>query len=106
MASACVFLMSLPEAQFRRLTAAEPPLVNVGCGEDMEMGELARLIAEIVGFSGKLVFDSSKPDGSPRKLLDISLLNSLGWKPMIPLRRGVESVYEEFSASACARGTP
>ncbi|MGA2992001.1 MAG: GDP-L-fucose synthase, partial [Candidatus Korobacteraceae bacterium] len=93
MASACVFLMSLPEAQFRGLTAAEPPLINVGCGEDMEVGELAKLVAEVVGFSGKLAFDSSKPDGSPRKLLDISLLNSLGWKPMIPLRRGVESVY-------------
>jgi GDP-L-fucose synthase len=98
MASACVFLMSLPEAQFRELTAAEPPLINIGCGEDMEVGELARLVAEVVGFRGKLVFDSSKPDGTPRKLLDVSLLNLLGWKPTIPLRRGIESVYGEFSA--------
>ncbi len=99
MADACVFLMSLPEEQFQRLTGSGAPLVNVGCGHDLTIRELAVLIAEVTGFSGKLVFDSSKPDGTPRKLLDVSLLSSLGWKSTIPLRLGIESVYPE----ACER---
>lgn len=100
MASACVFLMSLPDREFQRLTSSrsEPPLVNVGYGEDLTVRELADLVAEIVGFRGRLAFDSSKPDGTPRKLLDVSRLKSLGWKPSIPLRQGIEAVYRQYSA--------
>jgi GDP-L-fucose synthase len=98
MADACVFLMSLPDEQFQRLTGSGAPLVNVGCGHDLTIRELAVMIAEVTGFSGKLVFDSSKPDGTPRKLLDVSRLSSLGWKSTIPLRLGIESVYPEAQA--------
>ena len=67
--------------------------VNIGTGKDIAIGDLAQLIAEVVGFKGKLGFDPSKPDGIPRKLLDISVLRSLGWKPHISLRQGLETTY-------------
>jgi GDP-L-fucose synthase len=97
-AGACVFLMNLPENQFNDLVNNKdlPPVVNVGCGEDVTVRELAELIAEIVGFKGKLVFDSSKPDGTPKKLLDVGRLTSLGWKPTIKLREGLLSTYKDF----------
>ena len=82
-ADACVFLMNLPDNQLDKILANEElgPIVNIGCGEDLTIRELAELIAKIVGFNGRLVFDTSKPDGTPRKLLDISRLSALGWKP-------------------------
>jgi GDP-L-fucose synthase len=100
MASACVHLMSLPDQQFQALSSsiAEAPLVNVGCGEDLTIRELAELIAEIAGFRGRLVFDTTKPDGTPRKLLDISRIRALGWQPAISLRQGLESVYLQYAA--------
>jgi GDP-L-fucose synthase len=70
--------------------------LNVGSGEDLTIGELARLIAEIVGYTGKLVFDSSKPDGAPRKLLDVSKLSTLGWRPSTSLREGLTRSYAAF----------
>lgn len=70
--------------------------INVGCGEDISIRELAALVAEIVGFKGRFVFDSSKPDGTPRKLLDVSRLTKLGWKPRIGLRDGIEATYRSF----------
>ena len=82
-ADACVFLLNLPENQLDEILANEEisPIVNIGCGEDLTIRELAELIAKIVGFNGRLVFDTSKPDGTPRKLMDISRLSALGWKP-------------------------
>jgi len=71
-------------------------IVNVGCGEDISIGELAALIAKVVGFSGEIVYDTSKPDGTPRKLLDVSRLNSLGWHPSISLEKGVSETYRWF----------
>jgi GDP-L-fucose synthase len=71
-------------------------IINVGWGEDVTIRELAELIAEISGFRGRVVFDSTKPDGTPRKLLDTSRLTALGWKPKIPLRAGIEQTYEWF----------
>ncbi len=70
--------------------------VNIGWGMDISIRELANLIREVVGFEGDLMFDTSKPDGTPRKLLDVSLLNSLGFQPSIPLREGIERTYAEF----------
>jgi GDP-L-fucose synthase len=70
--------------------------VNVGSGEDLTIAELARLVAEVVGFHGELDFDSSKPDGTPRKLMSAERLQGLGWKPRIPLREGVSQTYEWF----------
>ncbi len=70
--------------------------INVGTGEDLTIRALAELVREVVGFSGEIVYDASKPDGTPRKLLDISRLRGIGWKPRISLREGVESTYAWF----------
>ena len=85
LASACRFLLEREEV---------PELINVGCGEDVTIRELAELICEVVGFGGELTFDATKPDGTPRKLLDISRLQSLGWSPQISLRRGIRETYD------------
>jgi GDP-L-fucose synthase len=74
----------------------KPEIVNVGCGQDWTILELAQMVAEITGFSGELVFDTSKPDGTPRKLLDISRVTALGWSPKIPLREGIELTYQWY----------
>ncbi|HEX8295799.1 MAG TPA: GDP-L-fucose synthase [Chthoniobacteraceae bacterium] len=73
-----------------------PEIINVGCGEDVSIRELAELICDVIGFTGELVFDSSKPDGTPRKLLDTSKINALGWKPSIPLREGITQTYDWY----------
>jgi GDP-L-fucose synthase len=73
-----------------------PEIVNVGCGRDVTIRELAELVCQVVGFTGTLEFDSTKPDGTPRKLLDVSKLTKLGWQAKIPLREGIESTYEWF----------
>jgi GDP-L-fucose synthase len=99
-AEACVFLMNLPDAKFNELAAQKqrPPLINVGWGEDVTIHELAETIASVVGFEGKLIFDSSKPDGTPRKLLDISRLQRMGWNPGISLSDGLTMTYKDFQA--------
>jgi GDP-L-fucose synthase len=104
MASACLHLVSLPDEEFQALSSStsEAPLVNIGCGEDLTVRELAELIADIVGFRGQLVFDATKPDGTPRKLLDISRIRALGWQPTIPLRKGLESVYLQYAAQVAS----
>ena len=98
MAEACLFLLNLPDEQFAPIAHSqqEPPLVNVGCGEDVSIRELATMIADVVGFEGALAFDTSKPDGTPRKLLDVSRLTRLGWKPSVSLRHGLELAYGAF----------
>jgi GDP-L-fucose synthase len=95
LAEACVFLMNLPEATFAGLlTADDPPLVNVGTGEDVTIRELAELISSVLEFEGQLVFDTTKPDGTPRKLLDVSRINALGWKARTSLAEGIRLAYE------------
>jgi len=97
MADACVFLLSLPEEQFSRLVSPHKlPLINIGAGRDLTIVELARLVAEVVGFAGELVFDPSRPDGTRQKLLDVSYLASLGWRSRISLRRGIEMAYGKY----------
>ena len=86
LAAACYFLMQ----QYN-----EPGLINIGVGEDISIKELAELIKDIVGFSGEIIFDSTKPDGTPRKLMDVSKLNALGWKASITLNEGIQKVYHE-----------
>ncbi len=88
LADACVFLMN-------NYSGAE--IVNIGWGEDVSILELAELVADVVGFDGKIVLDSSKPDGTPRKLLDTSKINGLGWSPRVKLRDGVSFTYEWFA---------
>jgi GDP-L-fucose synthase len=95
MAAACVHLMNLPDEQFNSLLAADrndglPPLVNVGTGTDVTIRELAGMVKSVVGYEGTIEFDSTKPDGTPRKLMDVSRLAGLGWKPEVPLRAGIE----------------
>jgi GDP-L-fucose synthase len=98
LADACLFLLNLPDAQFLPVANSqhEPPLVNVGWGEDVSIRELAAMIADVVGFKGTIAFDPSKPDGTPRKLLDVSRLTRLGWKPSVSLRNGLELAYGAF----------
>ena len=86
-ADACLFLMT---------NFNEAGLVNIGCGYDVTIKELALIIKEIVGFNGDLVFDATKPDGTPQKLLDVAKINSLGWKSTISLPQGVAMVYEDI----------
>jgi GDP-L-fucose synthase len=97
-ADACVFLMNLTEEQLKPIVTPDEtrPIVNIGCGQDITVREVAELIAEVVGFEGRLVFDPAKPDGTPRKLLDISRLSALGWKPQTSLREGLRRTYRDF----------
>jgi GDP-L-fucose synthase len=91
---------------FKELFSADvPPLINIGCSQDMTIRELADLIREIVGYQGTAQWDASKPDGTPRKLLDTSLLTRLGWQPKIQLRQGIQDVYEWFKKSALTTST-
>jgi GDP-L-fucose synthase len=104
MADACLYLMQLPDEIYLPIVRSESiaPLINIGCGEDQTIRQLAELVREVVGFEGKLVFDTTKPDGTPRKLLDISRIQELGWKPRIGLRDGLASVYQEYAAKQSA----
>ncbi len=95
LAEACVFLMSLPDEQYGSLLSAdEPPLINIGSGEDVTIRELAEHVARVVGFRGELVFDTTKPDGTPRKLLDVTRLHKLGWHHEVSLVDGIEKTWK------------
>lgn len=107
MADACVFLMNLPDERFRALLGSdesvtgrfEPPLVNIGVGDDVTIAELAARVARVVGFEGRIAYDTSKPDGTPRKLMDVSLLAAAGWKARTGLEDGLRVAYAEFVQS-------
>jgi GDP-L-fucose synthase len=90
LASACLMLLEKYNS---------PEIINVGCGEDISIVELAELICDVVGFDGELTWDATKPDGTPRKLLDVTKLRALGWKPSISLRDGIAQAYEWFRAN-------
>jgi GDP-L-fucose synthase len=97
MADASVFLMTLEEKQYAGLVAPEVlPLINIGCGHDVTIKELAELVRDVVGFAGDLVWDAAKPDGTPRKLLDVSRLEALGWRPSVDLAAGIRAAYEDY----------
>jgi GDP-L-fucose synthase len=108
MADACVFLMNLPDERYQALLGSdesqsgrfEPPLVNIGVGTDVTIAELAELVRQTTGFGGDTVFDTSKPDGTPRKLMDVSLLTRTGWRASTPLPQGLHGAYAEFLKSA------
>jgi GDP-L-fucose synthase len=90
LAQATVFLMNLPNPKFQTLlNSEEPPLINIGTGEDLTIRELAELVCRVVGFEGELVFDTTRPDGTPRKLMDVSKINALGWKAQTTLEDGI-----------------
>ena len=96
MASACVHVMDLPRETYAAHTEATISHINIGSGEDLSIAELAQLVSEAVGYRGTIRCDASKPDGAPRKLLDISLIRQLGWSPRTSLRAGVMRAYEDF----------
>ncbi len=87
LADACVFVMKC---------YSDLPFLNVGTGEDLTIAEFARVVADVVGYRGKITFDPSRPDGAPRKLLDVSRINALGWRASIPLHEGLQRMYADF----------
>jgi len=101
LAEACIHLLSLPESEFSKLlTADEPPLINIGTGEDLTIRELAELICKVLDFQGELVFDPTRQDGTPRKLLDVSRIHGLGWKARTSLEEGIRLTYESVRAQS------
>lgn len=101
MADACIFLMNLPNNQYKPLLATDrnsglPPVINIGVGNDVTIHELAMLIKNVVGYQGEILFDTTKLDGTPRKLLDISRLSALGWKPGTTLNDGLHAAYLDY----------
>jgi GDP-L-fucose synthase len=115
MAEACVGLMELPDTDFDSLlgirgsalaagdwrlasSEAQPPLINIGWGEDYTIRDLANRVRRIVGYKGEITWDSSKPDGTPRKLLDITRMKALGWSPRVSIESGLQRAYQDFLA--------
>lgn len=95
LANACVFLMN---------TYNENEIINIGTGEDITIKELAEIISEVIGYKGKIQFDPSKPDGTPKKLLDITKIKNLGWKPTTELKTGLMKTYQWYGDNACLSG--
>jgi len=94
LAEACIHLLSLPEKSYQSLlTQDEAPLINIGTGEDLTIRELAELVARVLDFDCELVFDTSRQDGTPQKLLDVSRIHSLGWKAKVSLEEGIRRTY-------------
>lgn len=104
MADAAIFLMTLAEARYKTLLGSDeastgvfmPPVVNIGTGEDMTIKELAETIRKVVAYKGEIIFDRTKPDGTPRKLLDVARLSGMGWKPTTGLMQGLMLSYQDF----------
>jgi GDP-L-fucose synthase len=107
MASACIFLISLPDEKYDSLLGSneaktgvfEPPLVNIGEGKDITILELAETVKHVIGYDGNIVFDTNKPDGTPRKLMDVSRLTQVGWEASTKLENGLSQAYKDFLAS-------
>jgi len=100
LAAACLFLMNLPDDRFQSLlNNDEPPLINIGTGQEITIRELAETVADVMGFKGNLVFDASKPDGTPRKVMDVGRIHALGWRHTVPLRDGIRRVLQQFNDS-------
>ncbi len=101
MADACVYLMNLPDEKFVPLLGQDrndglAPLVNIGVGEDLTIRELAETVKDAVGYEGAIEFDASKPDGTPRKLMDVARLNAMGWRASTPFSIGIKQAYADF----------
>ena len=100
MAAASVFVMQLERAAYGAVTEPTYSHINVGTGEDATIGDVALLIGQVVGYQGRIEFDTSKPDGTPRKLLDVGKLRALGWQASTPLATGLEHAYQDFLGNA------
>jgi GDP-L-fucose synthase len=99
LASACLHLMALPREELNKLVTPQRSHLNVGSGEEVRIGHLATMIAEAVGYEGHIAFDTSRPDGTPRKLLDSSKIRHLGWQPSISLQEGIERTVQHYLAA-------
>lgn len=106
MAAASIHVMALAPEAYAAATDPMHSHINVGTGQDVTIAELARLVGQTVGYRGEIVFDASKPDGTPRKLLDVSKLAALGWRASTPLAEGLERAYRAYLAHLCAGGDP
>jgi GDP-L-fucose synthase len=105
MADACVYLMSLPDNEFSAFFNVDSaPMVNIGCGKDNTIKELVYLVKEIIGFTGEIEWDTSKPDGTMQKLLAIQRLSSLGWQPKMSLKEGVKLAYKDYLCRETTEG--
>ena len=96
MAAAAVHVMELDRTDYAAITKPMQSHINIGTGRDITIGELAKLVSDVVGYTGRIEFDASKPDGAPRKLLDVSKIESLGWAPTTPIEAGLRNSYQEF----------
>ena len=94
LAGACTFVMGLEDAAYDSLVFGSLPLLNIGFGKDISVSELADLVRRIVGFKGEMVFETTKPDGTPRKMLDVARIKNLGWEPAIALEEGIRQTYK------------
>jgi GDP-L-fucose synthase len=99
MAAACVFLLNLPKDIYSANTQPMLSHINVGMGSDVSIADLAWIIAQVTGFEGRISFDTTKPDGAPRKLLDVSRLTNMGWTARVPLEEGIRQTYDWFLAN-------
>jgi GDP-L-fucose synthase len=99
MAAACVFLLNIPKDIYAANTQPMLSHINVGTGSDVSIVELARVVAQVTGFGGRIAFDTTKPDGTPRKLLDVSRLTNMGWTACIPLEDGIRQTYSWYLAN-------
>ena len=88
-ADACAFILK---------NYSSPEFLNIGVGQDITIAEFAQIVADVIGYQGKITYDASKPDGTPRKLVDVSRLSALGWKARIPLKEGLARAYADFLA--------
>lgn len=99
MAAACILIMNLKKDMFNScFVSTQPPLINIGSGQDLKISELVEKIRQLTDFGGEVFFDLSKPDGTMRKLLDISLVSSLGWKPRVSLDDGLKLIYNDYQS--------
>lgn len=96
MAAASVFVMNLPKARYERHTSPMQSHINVGYGSDLSIADVARTVRQVVGYTGDIEFDTTKPDGTPRKLMDSSRLNSMGWQAKVGLQEGLKLAYLDF----------
>ena len=97
MAAACIYVMTIPKEKLHGFIQPTQSHLNIGTGKDVTIRELAETMANVIGFKGDLEFDTSKPDGTPRKLLDVSLMSEIGWRYSIDLKEGLEKTYQWFS---------
>jgi GDP-L-fucose synthase len=100
MANASVYIMDLDQSTYKKNTEDMLSHINVGSGEDLTIASLAKIIGEVVGYKGNIEFDESKPDGTPRKLMDSSRINALGWRAKTSLEDGLEFTYKDFLENA------